>query len=119
MSLAVGDQSLSVRISELLEKSVPRKIFEIFLWIATSKTDYLRGARGMVRLQVPLPLSQCACLLSQNALLFPELPFYFPEVLFSFLELLLCFSGVLVCSLELPFCFLAVRLCFPEVPFNF
>ena len=115
MSLAVGDQSLSVRISELLEKSVPRKIFEIFLWIATSKTDYLRGARGMVRLQVPLPLSHCA----ENALLFPGLPFYFPEVLFSFLELPLCFSEVLFCSLELPFCFLAVRLCFPEVPFNF
>ena len=118
MNLAVGDQSLSVRLSELLEKSVPRKIFEIFLWVATSKTD-LRGARGMVKLQVPLPSSQFTCLLSQNALLFPELPFYFPEVLFSFLELLLCFSGVLVCSLELPFCFLAVRLCFPEVPFNF
>ena len=28
MSLAVGDQSLSVRISELLEKSVPRKFLK-------------------------------------------------------------------------------------------
>ena len=49
---------------------------------------------GGVRLQVPLPLSQCAALLCKNALLFPEMPFYFPEILFCFLELPFEFSEV-------------------------
>ena len=45
----------------------------------------------MVRLQVPLPSSQCACLLSENTLLFLELPLYFPELLFSFVAVALCY----------------------------
>ena len=73
-----------------------------------------------VRLQVLLPLSQCALLLPKMLFpriapclpelpfCFPELPFYFPEVSFCFLEVSFYFS-------KMPYCFRELPISFPEV----
>ena len=50
--------------------------------------------RGVVRLQVSLPSSQCALLLPKNVILFLELPFYFQELPLHFLELPFLFPGI-------------------------
>ena len=112
-------RKLRVRISEPWEMSTPRKIFEVFFWLETSRNDHSK--RG-VKLQVLLSLSPCAFLLSKNTLLFPELLFYLPKLLilscnclffrsaFLFLKNILLFSRIalLVFQKCLPFIYCAL-----------